>query len=72
MNYDQLIDHINVLGRIEDGGELLEVDQELGSIRFFQERGILHREGERHCNKMNREQICGGEMRFSTDRGTYV
>jgi hypothetical protein len=32
MNYDQLIHHINELG----GG-----DHELGSIKFFQQRGIF-------------------------------
>ena len=55
MNYDQLIRHISELG----GG-----DQELGSIRFFQQREILHQE--RTCEK------CGTEMRLSTDRGIHV
>ena len=55
MNYDQLIHHINQLG---------VGDQELGSIRFFQQRGILHQE--RNCEK------CGIEMRMSTARGSYV
>ena len=55
MNYDQLIRHISELG----GG-----DQELGSIRFFQQRGILHQV--RNCEK------CATEMRMSTAKRTYV
>ncbi|CAK5120456.1 unnamed protein product [Meloidogyne enterolobii] len=55
MNYDQLISQINDLG---------EGDRDLGCIRYFQQRGILHQE--RICCK------CGNEMRISTARGNYV
>uniref|UniRef100_A0A1I8C1I3 BTB_2 domain-containing protein n=1 Tax=Meloidogyne hapla TaxID=6305 RepID=A0A1I8C1I3_MELHA len=55
MKYDQLVTHVDELG---------EGDISLGCIRFFQQRGILHRE--RICDR------CGKDMRISTDRGNYV
>ena len=55
MNYDQLIHQINELGNR---------NQELGSICFLQQRGILNQE--RSCEK------CETDMRMSTARGTYV
>ena len=52
MNYDKLMHQINELGN---------GNQELGSICFLQQRGILHQE--RSCEK------CETDMRMSTAEG---